>query len=79
MPEDIERATEVARAVQIPSSREVLHVLPRGFVVDGQCKKISKSKGNAVDTNKVLTQSGAELIRLWVAAEDYREDIRLSD
>jgi cell division protein FtsA len=36
MPEDIERATEVARAVQIPSSREVLHVLPRGFVVDGQ-------------------------------------------
>ena len=34
--EDIERATEVARAVQIPSNREVLHVLPRGFVVDGQ-------------------------------------------
>jgi cell division protein FtsA len=36
MPEDIERATEVARAVQIPSNRDVLHVLPRGFVVDGQ-------------------------------------------
>jgi cell division protein FtsA len=36
MPEDIERATEVARAVTIPSNREVLHVLPRGFVVDGQ-------------------------------------------
>ncbi|CAN5712717.1 cell division protein FtsA [soil metagenome] len=35
-PEDIERATEVARAVTIPSNREVLHVLPRGFVVDGQ-------------------------------------------
>jgi cell division protein FtsA len=34
--EDIERATEVARAVTIPSNREVLHVLPRGFVVDGQ-------------------------------------------
>src|SRR5687767_3527184 len=34
--EDIERATEVARAVSIPSNREVLHVLPRGFVVDGQ-------------------------------------------
>ncbi|HEY5488645.1 MAG TPA: cell division protein FtsA, partial [Candidatus Limnocylindrales bacterium] len=34
--EDIERATEVARAVNIPSNREVLHVLPRGFVVDGQ-------------------------------------------
>src|SRR4029079_220172 len=34
--EDIARATEVARAVSIPSNREVLHVLPRGFVVDGQ-------------------------------------------
>ncbi|MDQ3554192.1 MAG: cell division protein FtsA [Chloroflexota bacterium] len=34
--EDVDRATEVARAVTIPSNREVLHVLPRGFVVDGQ-------------------------------------------
>ena len=34
--EDIVRATEVARAVSIPSNREVLHVLPRGFIVDGQ-------------------------------------------
>ncbi len=34
--EDVERATEVARAVTIPSNREVLHVLPRDFTVDGQ-------------------------------------------
>jgi cell division protein FtsA len=34
--EDINRALEVARAVSIPSNREVLHVLPRGFIVDGQ-------------------------------------------
>ena len=34
--EDVARATEVARAVSIPSSRDVLHVLPRGFIVDGQ-------------------------------------------
>jgi cell division protein FtsA len=34
--EDVNRATEVARAVSIPSNREVLHVLPRGFIVDGQ-------------------------------------------
>ncbi len=34
--EDVARATEVARAVSIPSNREVLHVLPRGFIVDGQ-------------------------------------------
>ena len=34
--EDVNRATEVARAVSIPSNRDVLHVLPRGFIVDGQ-------------------------------------------
>ncbi|MGD0248997.1 MAG: cell division protein FtsA, partial [Candidatus Limnocylindrales bacterium] len=34
--EDVERALEVARAVTIPSNLEVLHVLPRGFIVDGQ-------------------------------------------
>ena len=34
--EDVNRALEVARAVTIPSNREVLHVLPRGFIVDGQ-------------------------------------------
>ena len=54
-------------------------VLTHGFVVDGQGKKISKSKGNYVDAQKVIDQSGAEIIRLWVAAEDYRDDIRLSD
>lgn len=54
-------------------------VLTHGFVVDGQGKKISKSKGNFVDPQKVIGASGAELIRLWVAAEDYREDVRVSD
>jgi cell division protein FtsA len=34
--EDVARATEVARAVNIPANREVLHVLPRGYIVDGQ-------------------------------------------
>src|SRR3990172_8134173 len=34
--EDIERVTEIARAVNIPSNREILHVLPRGYTVDGQ-------------------------------------------
>ena len=54
-------------------------VLTHGFVVDGQGKKISKSKGNYVDPQKAIEARGAEIIRLWVAAEDYRDDIRLSE
>jgi isoleucyl-tRNA synthetase len=53
-------------------------VLTHGFVVDGQGKKISKSKGNFVDPFKAIDKDGAELLRLWVASEDYRDDIRLS-
>ena len=36
MPEDVLRVTEAAQAVSLPSSREIIHVIPRGFVVDGQ-------------------------------------------
>jgi cell division protein FtsA len=34
--EDVQRATDAARAVQVPSNREVMHVIPRGYTVDGQ-------------------------------------------
>ena len=53
-------------------------VLTHGFVVDGNGKKISKSKGNYLDPFVAIEQDGAELLRLWVAGEDYRNDIRLS-
>ena len=53
-------------------------VLTHGFVVDGEGKKISKKLGNYVDPLKLLQQNGADIMRLWVAAEDYRDDIRTS-
>ena len=53
-------------------------VLTHGFVVDGQGKKMSKSAGNVVAPQDVINQSGAEILRLWVAAQDYREDLRIS-
>ena len=53
-------------------------VLTHGFVVDGQGKKMSKSTGNVVAPQDVIKQSGAEILRLWVAAQDYREDLRIS-
>jgi len=53
-------------------------VLTHGFVVDGAGKKMSKSAGNVVAPQDVIKQSGAEIIRLWVSAQDYREDLRIS-
>ncbi|MBI2340633.1 MAG: isoleucine--tRNA ligase [Deltaproteobacteria bacterium] len=53
-------------------------VLTHGFVVDGEGKKYSKSAKNYVPPEKVLNEMGAELLRLWVAAEDYKNDIRVS-
>ncbi|MBI4238697.1 MAG: isoleucine--tRNA ligase [Deltaproteobacteria bacterium] len=54
-------------------------VLTHGFVVDGEGKKYSKSAKNYVPPETVLNRYGAEVLRLWVAAEDYRNDIRVSD
>jgi isoleucyl-tRNA synthetase len=53
-------------------------VLTHGFVLDGQGKKMSKSAGNVVAPQDVIKQSGAEILRLWVSAQDYREDLRIS-
>jgi len=54
-------------------------VLTCGFVVDGDGRKMSKSVGNTVAPQELLPRYGAEILRLWVAAENYTEDIRLSD
>ena len=53
-------------------------VLTHGFVVDGQGKKMSKSLGNVVVPQEVIKANGAEILRLWVSAEDYTEDVRIS-
>ncbi|MCE5262989.1 MAG: isoleucine--tRNA ligase [Deltaproteobacteria bacterium] len=55
------------------------NVLTHGFVVDGEGKKMSKSVGNVIDSQTIIDQHGAEILRLWVAAEDYTEDIRISE
>ncbi|MGA1794236.1 MAG: isoleucine--tRNA ligase [bacterium] len=54
-------------------------VLTHGFVVDGEGKKMSKSAGNVIAPQSVIDKYGAEILRLWVAAEDYRDDIRISN
>lgn len=54
-------------------------VLTHGFVVDGDGRKMSKSVGNVIAPKKVIDQYGAEILRLWVAASDYKDDVRISD
>ena len=54
-------------------------VLTHGYVVDGKGKKMSKSAGNVIAPQKIIDQYGAEILRLWVASENYREDIRVSN
>jgi isoleucyl-tRNA synthetase len=53
-------------------------VLTHGFVVDGQGKKMSKSMGNVISPQQVTDRHGAEILRLWSASADYREDMRIS-
>ena len=54
-------------------------VLTHGFVVDAEGHKMSKSLGNVIAPSEVIDKYGAEILRLWVSATDYREDIRISE
>ncbi len=54
-------------------------VLTHGFVVDGKGEKMAKSKQNVIAPEEVIKRYGVEVLRLWVASEDYREDITISD
>jgi len=54
-------------------------VLTHGFTVDAKGEKMSKSKGNVVRPQDVMKTLGADIIRLWVAATDYRGEIGVSD
>jgi isoleucyl-tRNA synthetase len=53
-------------------------VLTHGFVLDGQGRKMSKSMGNVVAPEDVIKKFGADILRLWCAAQDYRDDNRIS-
>jgi len=54
-------------------------VLTHGFTVDAEGRKMSKSLGNVVAPQQVMKTLGADIIRLWVAATDYRAEMSVSD
>ena len=53
-------------------------VLTHGFTVDEQGRKMSKSRGNVIEPKQVYRTLGADILRLWVAATDYRSEMSVS-
>ncbi len=65
-------------SVAVKDTAPFRSVLTHGYVVDGNGKKMSKSLGNVISPAEITRKYGAEIIRLWVISENYREDIRIS-
>ena len=53
-------------------------VLTHGFTLDVEGEKMSKSRGNTILPDEIIRESGADVLRLWVAMVDYREEVRVS-
>ena len=66
-------------AIAMNGTAPYRQVLTHGFTVDAQGKKMSKSRGNVVAPQKVMQSLGADVLRLWVAATDYRAEMTVSD
>ncbi len=71
--------TSLLESIAAKGAAPYSEVLTHGYVVDGAGRKMSKAAGNGIAPQTIIDRYGAEIIRLWVASEDYREDIRLSD
>ncbi|MDR3195713.1 MAG: isoleucine--tRNA ligase [Endomicrobium sp.] len=71
--------TSLMPSVAIKGIAPYKNVLTHGFVVDGQGKKMSKSLGNFISSEQLTNKYGADILRLWIASSDYKEDIRVSD
>jgi isoleucyl-tRNA synthetase len=66
-------------AVALRNQAPYEQVLTHGFVMDGEGRKMSKSLGNVVAPQDVMQRYGADILRLWAASCDYREDVRISE
>lgn len=71
--------TSLLPAVALKNKAPYKTVLTHGFLVDGQGKKMSKSLKNGMEPEQIINKYGADVLRLWVASCDYREDVRVSE
>ena len=54
-------------------------ILTHGFVVDGKGRKMSKSLGNVISPDDIMNKYGVDILRLWVVASDYYDDLKLDN
>ncbi|NLC34466.1 MAG: isoleucine--tRNA ligase [Erysipelothrix sp.] len=54
-------------------------VLSHGYVLDRSGDKMSKSVGNVIDPNDVISQNGADVLRMWAASIEFKQDVRFAD
>ena len=65
-------------ATAIKGKAPYAQVLTHGFTLDGEGRKMSKSLGNTIAPQEICNEFGADILRLWVASTDYRNDVRIS-
>ncbi|MBP3597100.1 MAG: isoleucine--tRNA ligase [Clostridia bacterium] len=66
--------TSIATKGKAPYKEVVTH----GYTIDGQGRKMSKSIGNVIAPQDIIKESGADVLRLWVLASDYKSDVTVS-
>ncbi len=71
--------TSLITSCGIRKSAPYKTVLTHGFVVDAEGRKMSKSLGNVIKPEELIKRYGAEILRLWSVAENYQQDIRISE
>lgn len=71
--------SSLTTSVAINDSAPYKTVLTHGYTVDADGRKLSKSRGNYVALDKLIAQYGADILRLWVSATDYRNELSISD
>jgi isoleucyl-tRNA synthetase len=70
--------SSIIPAVALRDEPPYRSVITHGFLVDGDGRKLSKKLGNALTLDALVQEFGADVTRLWVACENYRQDVRLS-
>ena len=70
--------TALLTSIPLTGKAPYEQVLTHGFVMDGEGKKMSKSRGNVITPEEIIVEYGAEILRLWVTSCDYSDDVRIS-